>query len=231
MVADGKPVLVLLRGDHQLSETKFGGGRGRCGVSPRASGGDPRRVRRGSGIARPGGRHAAARSWRTTRCAGRRNMIAGANKDDYHLRHVTPGEDFQAEFIDLRQVEAGDACTACGAPVEIRKTVEIGHIFKLGYKYSESMGLHVTNADGRGSDADHGILRHRHRAHPERGDRAVSRQGRHVPAAGHRAVHGGRDAGEHRRRGAEECGRRDLRALPGARVSTRCSTIATSGRA
>jgi prolyl-tRNA synthetase len=75
-------------------------------------------------------------------------MIAGANKDDYHLRHVTPGEDFQAEFMDLRQVEAGDGCTGCGAPVEIRKTVEIGHIFKLGYKYSESMGLHVTNAEG-----------------------------------------------------------------------------------
>jgi prolyl-tRNA synthetase len=50
--------------------------------------------------------------------------------------------------MDLRQVEAGDACMSCGAPVEIRKTVEIGHIFKLGYKYSESMGLHVTNAAG-----------------------------------------------------------------------------------
>jgi prolyl-tRNA synthetase len=75
-------------------------------------------------------------------------MIAGANKDDYHLRHVTPGEDFQAEFLDLRQVEAGDACSDCGAPLEVRKTVEIGHIFKLGYRYSESMGLHVLNAAG-----------------------------------------------------------------------------------
>ena len=79
---------------------------------------------------------------------GRRNMIAGANRDDYHLRHVTPGEDFQSEFADLRQVEAGDGCIQCGAPVEIRKTVEIGHIFKLGYKYSESMGLRVTNPEG-----------------------------------------------------------------------------------
>ena len=47
--------------------------------------------------------------------AGRRNMIAGANKDDYHLRNVTPGEDFQAEIHDLRQVAAGDAC------VELRR--------------------------------------------------------------------------------------------------------------
>ncbi|HWQ55832.1 MAG TPA: His/Gly/Thr/Pro-type tRNA ligase C-terminal domain-containing protein, partial [Bryobacteraceae bacterium] len=79
---------------------------------------------------------------------GRRNMIAGANKDDYHLRNVTPGEDFQATFQDLRQVSEGDACLTCGRPVEIVKTVEIGHIFKLGYRYSENMGLRVLNADG-----------------------------------------------------------------------------------
>jgi prolyl-tRNA synthetase len=50
--------------------------------------------------------------------------------------------------MDLRQVEPEDGCINCGSPLEIRKTVEIGHIFKLGYKYSESMGLHVTNAEG-----------------------------------------------------------------------------------
>ncbi len=67
-------------------------------------------------------------------------MIAGANKDDYHLRNVTPGEDFQAEVHDLRQVAAGDFCIKCGADARIRKTVEIGHIFKLGYKYSRIHG-------------------------------------------------------------------------------------------
>ena len=76
-------------------------------------------------------------------------MIAGANRDDHHLRNVTLGEDFQAEIHDLRQVAAGDLCTACGGTLEIRKTVEIGHIFKLGYKYSDSMGLRVLNADGK----------------------------------------------------------------------------------
>ena len=81
---------------------------------------------------------------------GRRNMIAGANRDDYHLRHVTPGEDFQAEFCDLRQVAAGDALRQVRRRRStIVKTVEIGHIFKLGYKYSESMGLRVLNADGK----------------------------------------------------------------------------------
>jgi prolyl-tRNA synthetase len=79
----------------------------------------------------------------------RRNMIAGANKDDYHLRNVTPGEDFQADFKDLRQVAPGDACPNCGCALEIRKAVEVGHIFKLGYRYSDAMGLRVLNADGK----------------------------------------------------------------------------------
>jgi len=48
---------------------------------------------------------------------GRRNMIAGANKDDYHLRHVTPDEDFTPEYFDLRQVAAGDACLKCGGAI------------------------------------------------------------------------------------------------------------------
>jgi prolyl-tRNA synthetase len=62
---------------------------------------------------------------------------------------VTPGEDFQAEFHDLRQVAPGDICGKCGGTLDVKKTVEVGHIFKLGYKYSESMGLRVLNADGK----------------------------------------------------------------------------------
>jgi prolyl-tRNA synthetase len=147
LVANGKPLLVLLRGDHQLSETKFGAVAGDAAFRPAR----PDEIREAFG-ADPGSLGpvgvARLRILADHALAGRRNMIAGANRDDYHLRHVTPGKDFQAEFMDLRQVEAGDACAGCGAPVEIRKTVEIGHIFKLGYKYSESMGLHVTNADG-----------------------------------------------------------------------------------
>jgi prolyl-tRNA synthetase len=61
---------------------------------------------------------------------------------------VTPGEDFQPEWFDLRQAAQGDACRNCGRPLNLAKTVEIGHIFKLGYKYSESMGLRVLNAAG-----------------------------------------------------------------------------------
>ena len=147
LVADGKPVLVLLRGDHQLSETKFGAAVG----DPAFRTAHPEEIREVFG-AHPGSLGPVGVT-RLTILAdraleGRRNMIAGANRDDYHLRHVTPGKDFQADFIDLRQVEAGDGCMRCGAPVEIRKTVEVGHIFKLGYKYSDAMRLHVTNPKG-----------------------------------------------------------------------------------
>jgi prolyl-tRNA synthetase len=83
-----------------------------------------------------------------TALQGRRNMITGANKDDYHLRNVTPGKDFTAEFHDIREVVAGDKDVQSGAPLEVRKALEVGHIFKLGYKYSESMGLRVLNEQG-----------------------------------------------------------------------------------
>ena len=147
LVAGGRPLLVMLRGDHQLSETKFGAVAGDAAFRPA----HPAEIREAFG-ADPGSLGPVGvtrlRILADDALRGRRNMIAGANKDDHHLRHVTPGEDFQAEFMDLRQVEAGDGCMRCGAPLEIRKALEIGHIFKLGYKYSQSMGLHVTNAEG-----------------------------------------------------------------------------------
>ena len=148
MVVDGKPLLALLRGDHQLSETKFGTVAG----DPEFRPAHPEEIREWFGaeagsLGPVGVKNMAILA--DTALEGRRNMIAGANKDDYHLRHVTPGEDFQAEFKDLRQAAAGDACVNCGGPLEIRKAMEVGHIFKLGYRYSDSMGLRVLSAEGK----------------------------------------------------------------------------------
>jgi prolyl-tRNA synthetase len=148
LVADGKPVLVMLRGDHQLSETKFAAISG----DPEFRPAQPAEIREWFGaeagsLGPVGVNNMQILADRAL--LGRRNMIAGANRDDYHLRHVTMGEDFEAEVHDLRQVAAGDRCTQCGGTLDVRKTVEIGHIFKLGYKYSESMGLRVLNADGQ----------------------------------------------------------------------------------
>jgi prolyl-tRNA synthetase len=148
VVADGKPVLILLRGDHQLSETKAGA----IVNDPEFRPAQPEEIRQWFGadagsLGPVGLRNMPILADRALE--GRRNMIAGANKNDYHLRQVTLGEDFQAEFHDLRQVVAGDACARCGGTLAVVKCVEIAHIFKLGYKYSEPMGLRVLNADGK----------------------------------------------------------------------------------
>ena len=149
LVADGAPLLVLLRGDHQLSETKFVAAAGATEFRPA----HPQEILEwfgaDAGSLGPVGVH-NLRILADWALDGRRNMIAGANKNDYHLRHVTPGEDFQAEYRDMRQVAAGDACLNCSGPIGLNKAIEIGHIFKLGYKYSVSMGLRVLNAEGKG---------------------------------------------------------------------------------
>ncbi|HEV3202345.1 MAG TPA: proline--tRNA ligase, partial [Bryobacteraceae bacterium] len=148
LVADGKPVLVMLRGDHQLNEAKFGAVSG----DPEFRQARPDEIRDWFGAAAGSLGPVGVKNMpilADQALSGRRNMIAGANRDDHHLRNVTLGEDFEAEIHDLRQVAAGDLCTACGGTLEIRKTVEIGHIFKLGYKYSDSMRLRVLNADGK----------------------------------------------------------------------------------
>jgi prolyl-tRNA synthetase len=80
----------------------------------------------------------------------RQNLIAGANKLDYHYRNVTPGRDFTWTVVaDIRNVAEGEACPQCGSPLKVAKAVEIGHIFKLGQKYTESMGARVLDANGR----------------------------------------------------------------------------------
>jgi prolyl-tRNA synthetase len=148
MVADGAPVLALVRGDHQLSETKFQSATSASEF--RAA--HPAEIRDWFGADAGSLGPVGVKNMRLIMdeaLRNRQNMIAGANRDDYHLRNVTPGEDFQAECFDLRQVAEGDTCTGCGEQLELTKMVEIGHIFKLGYKYSDALGLHVTNEQGQ----------------------------------------------------------------------------------
>ena len=81
---------------------------------------------------------------------GRANLIGGANQKDYHLKNLTPGKDFYpTACADLRAVTAGEACPNCGKALRIDTAVEIGHIFKLGYRYSESMGARVLDKNGK----------------------------------------------------------------------------------
>ncbi len=85
---------------------------------------------------------------------GRRNLVAGANREEYHLRNVTPGRDFVPTLIaDVRNVSEGESCPQCpavpGSPLKVAKAIEVGHIFKLGYRYSDGMGIRVLDPNGK----------------------------------------------------------------------------------
>jgi len=79
------------------------------------------------------------------------DAVTGANRVDAHLIHVAPGRDFTPDaWADLRMARPGDACARCGKSVELRRGIEVGHIFKLGTKYSEA--LHATYLDAAGAE-------------------------------------------------------------------------------
>ena len=80
----------------------------------------------------------------------RENLIAGANKEDYHVKNITPGKHFQpTAYADLRSVASGEPCPNCGSSLKMGTAVEIGHIFKLGYKYTTSMNARVLDKNGK----------------------------------------------------------------------------------
>lgn len=78
-----------------------------------------------------------------------KNFVTGANKKDKHLLNVNLDRDFKAVFAPIREAEEGDLCPKCSNPLGSARGIELGHIFKLGTKYSDSMKAHYTDEDGR----------------------------------------------------------------------------------
>jgi prolyl-tRNA synthetase len=77
-------------------------------------------------------------------------MFTGANADDTHLRGVDVERDIAVgSWADLREVVAGEPCSVCGHPLEAERSIEVGHIFKLGYKFSDAIGISVSGPDGK----------------------------------------------------------------------------------
>ncbi len=77
------------------------------------------------------------------------NLVAGANEDGYHMRHVNYGRDYEADIVtDIAAAQDGDACPICGQPMRAARGVEVGNIFKLGTRYSEAMGSTFLDKDG-----------------------------------------------------------------------------------
>lgn len=147
-VAGSKPVVVLLRGDHGLSETKLAAFLATDVFRPAT----PEEVLdlHGAhlGSLGPVGLR-PVEIIADLALKGRRNLITGANQDDRHLRNVTPGRDFETVYADLRVVEPGDLCVRCGKPLEVIPTLELGHVFKLGRRYSEAMRASVLGPAGQ----------------------------------------------------------------------------------
>lgn len=157
---DGKdfPVLALLRGDHQLHETKLADNLKALAVRPAqdeeifellgAHAGSLGSVR-AKEIAKTNGKDVPF-IIADLALKGRRNMTTGANKDDHHIRGVDIGRDISVDqWADLRTVQSGEMSPDGQGKLEVYKALEIGHIFKLGTKYSDSMGATVLDQNGK----------------------------------------------------------------------------------
>jgi prolyl-tRNA synthetase len=158
------PVAVFLRGDHTVNETKLLTLLGASELRPMQGEELAKYFHGPAGFIGPVGLQARTKSYfkelagakdsvvvvLDAALEGRSNMICGANKLDYHFKNVTPAKDFQITIVeDIRNVDAGEPCPNCGSPLRIDTAVEVGHIFKLGYKYSESMGARVLDRNGK----------------------------------------------------------------------------------
>ena len=152
-------VAAFLRGDHQVNETKLLGAIGGAELRTMQSEELQKYFNGPAGYLGPVGLKHDDKPLSDgltvvvdKSLEGRQNMVCGANKLDYHLRNVHPGRDFTWTVLaDIRSVNEGEACPVdqCGGKLVVGKAVEVGHIFKLGYKYSESMGARVLDENGK----------------------------------------------------------------------------------
>ena len=148
-MADNRPIAVLVRGDHDVNESKLQ----KVVRAARLTLADEdiiRKVTSGPvGFSGPYDLkgidlivdHAVK---------GIEVAVTGANKKDKHLMNVVPGRDFVIkETFDIRYIAEGDSCLKCGGAVTLKRAIEVGHVFKLGTRYSDSMKAQFLDSDGR----------------------------------------------------------------------------------
>jgi prolyl-tRNA synthetase len=151
-VADSKPILVLIRGDDSLNEAKLMAKTGAVQVRQATA----EEIVELLG-ARPGSLGAVSATLKTPAVPvyadealrGARGMTTGANEDGFHLRHVEVDRDVKVSaWYDLRTVKVGESCVETQQPLKIRRAIEVGHVFKLGTKYSEKLNATFLSEDG-----------------------------------------------------------------------------------
>jgi prolyl-tRNA synthetase len=148
-MGDDGLAMVLVRGDDEVNEEKL---QKVLGASMRPA--HPEEVKDAVGaeigFLGPVGIGGKMPIYADLRLRGAANMATGANEDQYHVTGVGVGRDFEpTEYHDLRTVQEGEPCPNCGAPLKIVRAIELGHIFKLGTKYSSAMGATVLDANGK----------------------------------------------------------------------------------
>jgi len=149
MVLDGAITIAVVRGDHQLNMQKLQDSTGAIDIRPAT----PEETLEHLG-ARPGSLGAVGVREDITilvdhALEGRTNLTTGANEDDWHYRGVDVARDVNvAKYVDLREVGEGEQCPKCKTPIEIVRSIEAGHIFKLGTQYSEAMNAFVLDTEG-----------------------------------------------------------------------------------
>lgn len=142
------PIAVLVRGDHEVNEVKLRRHLGASKVSVASEGVVTAVTGAPLGFAGPVGLPIEVIA--DLALQGMRNLVVGANEADAHLINVNIGRDFVvSRFADLRLVQEGDPCPRCGGGLRISRGIEVGHIFKLGTKYSEAMGATFLDAEGK----------------------------------------------------------------------------------
>jgi prolyl-tRNA synthetase len=141
---DGTVVLALVRGDDRLEPNKLDAALG--APSRPATDEEIRAAFRASGGSLgPVGFDGEIVADEALRVG---QFVAGANRDGWHLRGVEAGRDYAPRFADLRESKEGDACTLCGGRLRFQTAIEVGHIFKLGTRYSAPLGASFLDEDG-----------------------------------------------------------------------------------
>ncbi len=145
VTTDGKMVLGLVRGDDRLHEEKLASA---VGSDLRLA--EPDEIKSvfgaASGSIGPVDAPVEVIADEVTR---KGNYVAGANRDGWHLRGVKPARDFETRFADIRRAREGDGCPKCGGQLRLQGAIEVGHIFKLGTRYSEPLGATFLDEDGK----------------------------------------------------------------------------------
>ena len=147
-MVDGELSLILLRGDHQFQEQKFRDSTSAMEIAPA----EEETIKKALG-ASPGSLGAVGidgiKTFADPSLKGRSGMTTGANEDDFHLSGVDVDRDIKVDqWVDVRSIADGEGCPSCSNTLRVVRCIEAGHIFKLGRKYSEAMGVSVLDSEG-----------------------------------------------------------------------------------